>query len=278
MSREDRDEERPIKPPSEELKARLRQFWDLQQEYWDMLSAPSSADAEIRQKAASFLPRGESVLDVACGTAANSGFLRDDCRYVGVDLSIKALQRPVGEGLRLVCADTDHLPFREDYFGGAIATYVLEHAVDPVHMIREIWRVVKPSGRIVFMGPAWDFPFAVPNSLKSKGGSYAWRSFYAAGRLRRQLLGWWFGVLPFERVTDPDAFHFKFIYDSDAVYIVWSYELIQKMRQWGCKLVHWEVDDPLLGTNPLVRGFKRLLMLMPIYRYSGGTVLLVFEK
>jgi SAM-dependent methyltransferase len=278
MSRSNREDIRHIEPTAEKLKASLRQFWDLQQEYWDMLSAPSSAEAEIRQKAASFLPRSETVLDVACGTAANSGFLRHDCWYVGVDLSIKALQRPVGEGLRFVCADTDHLPFREGYFGGAIATYVLEHSVDPVGTVHEIWRVVKPRGRIVFMGPAWDLPFAVPNSLKSKGGSFSWRFFYAAGRLWRQLLGWWFGILPFERVADPDALHFKFIYDSDAVYIVWSYELIRKMKQWGCKLVYWEVDDRMLGTNPLVRGFKRFLMLFPIYRYSGGTVLLVFEK
>jgi SAM-dependent methyltransferase len=278
VSRANREETRRMGFVNHNLKERLRNFWDLQQEYWDMLSAPSSAEAEIRKKAASYLPRGGAVLDVACGTAANSGFLKNDCQYVGVDLSIKALQQPVVAGLEIVCADTDQLPFPENYFGGALATYVLEHAVDPVHTVREVWRVVKPGGRIVFMGPAWDLPFAVPNSLLSKSGSFWWRFFYAAGRFRRQLLGWWFGILPFEQVTDPDAFHFKFIYDSDAVYIVWSYELIRKMKQWGCKLVYWEVDDPMLGTNSVVRAFKRFLMLFPIYRYSGGTVLLVFEK
>lgn len=278
VSHADREKTARMAAADEKLKERLRNFWDQQQEYWDMLSAPSSSEAEIRKKTASYLPRGEAVLDVACGTGANSGFLKDDCRYFGVDLSIKALQRPIGAGLEIVCADTDHLPFRENYFGGAIATFVLEHAVDPILTIREVWRVVKPGGRIVFMGPAWDLPFAVPNSLLSKSGSFWWRFSYAAGRLRRQLLGWWFGVLPFEQVADPDAFHVKFIYDSDAVYIVWSYELIRKMKQWGCKLVHWEVDDPMLGTNPVVQAFKRFLMLFPIYRRSGGTVLLVFEK
>jgi SAM-dependent methyltransferase len=265
-------------PEVARLKERLRAFWDAQQGYWDMTSSGECVESPARERAASFLRAGESVLDVACGTAANAAWLKDRCRYYGVDLSVTALQQPIRSSLRLACGDADHLPFRDDAFDGVVATFVLEHAVEPVKTLREMCRVAKPGGRIVLLGPAWDLPFWYPNSLRSMGGHYWWRVRYVLNRFWGQLLGWILGRLPFVRVDEPDAFHSEFIYDADAVYVVWTYEVIRTMRRWGHKLVHWEVDDRLLGTNPAVRSLKRLLMLLPIYRYAGNSVLLVFEK
>jgi SAM-dependent methyltransferase len=261
-----------------ELKKRLRAFWDAQQCYWDITSSGQCVESPARQRAASYLRAGESVLDVACGTAANAAWLKDRCRYFGVDLSVTALQQPIHPFLRLACGDADHLPFRHDAFDGVIATYVLEHAVEPIEALREMCRVTKPGGRVVLLGPAWDFPFWYPNSLRSRGRNHWWRVRYTLRRFGGQLWGWVLGRLPFVRVDEPDAFHSEFIYDADAVYIVWSYEVIRIMKKWGHRLIHWEVDDRLLGTNPSVRSLKRLLIHLPIYRYAGNTILLVFEK
>lgn len=265
-------------PGADRLKQNLRAFWNAQQCYWDITSSGQCVEAPARQRAASFLSAGELVLDVACGTAANAAWLKDRCHYFGVDLSITALQRPIDFRLRLACGDADCLPFHSDSFGAAIATYVLEHAVDPTKTLQEMCRVVKPHGKIILLGPAWDFPFWFPNSLRSKGASRWWRLGYTLKRLWGQVLGWFFGRLPFAAVNDPDAFHSEFIYDADAVYIVWTYEVVRIMKQWGHTLVHWETDDQLLGTNPAVRLFKRLLMRFPIYRYAGSNITLVFEK
>lgn len=261
-----------------ELKDRLKGFWNSQQCYWDITSSGQCVESPARQRATSFLPAGASVLDIACGTAANSEWLKEKCRYFGVDVSIKALQQPIHPSLRLACGDADYLPFREGFFDAVVSTYVLEHAVEPVKTLQEMCRVVKPGGRIVLLGPSWDFPFWAPNSLRSKVGNPWWRLRYTAGRFLRQMRGWLLGRLPFERVNEPDAFHSDFIYDADAVYIVWSYEVIRVMRGWGHRLVHWEVDDRLLGTMAVVRTLKRFLCLLPIYRYAGSAVLLVFEK
>jgi SAM-dependent methyltransferase len=260
------------------LKQRLKIFWNMQQEYWDMLSSSESLESPSRQRAAAFLLPGESVLDVACGTAANSAWLGNRCQYFGVDLSIKALRQQVSPSLRLACGDADYLPFRSDSFDAAVATYVLEHAVEPIKTLQEMCRVVKPGGRIVLLGPAWDFPFWFPNSLRSRSGNHLWRLRYSLGRFWRQLMGWWFGQLPFDKVVEPDAFTSKFIHDADAVYIVWTYEVVRLMKRSGHRLLHWEVDDQMLGTVPIVRSFKRALTHIPMYRYSGSTVLLVFEK
>jgi hypothetical protein len=97
-------------------------------------------------------------------------------------------------------------------------------------------------------------------------------------RLIGQIRACFFGHLPFVIIEEPDAFSRQFIYDADAVYVVWSYEVIQQMKRWGCRLVYCEVDNPLLGSNPLVRLFKRLLMMVPLYHYAGSTLLMVFER
>jgi hypothetical protein len=92
------------------------------------------------------------------------------------------------------------------------------------------------------------------------------------------MRAWFTGDLPFLRVEEPDAFHGEFVYDADAVYVVWTYEVARHMELLGCRLVHGEVDDRMWGTNTIVRLLKRLLYLLPIYRYAGSTVLLVFER
>ncbi len=114
------------------LKERLRAFWDAQQCYWDITSSGKCVESPARQRAASFLREGESVLDVACGTAANAAWLKERCRYFGVDLSVTALQQPIHTSLRLACGDADHLPFRQDAFDESM--FPLLHSTN--HLIR----------------------------------------------------------------------------------------------------------------------------------------------
>jgi len=71
-------------------------------------------------------------------------------------------------GLRLVCGDADKLPFGDESFDATISTFALEHCVNPVRMLHEMRRVVRPGGRIVLLRPSWDLPFWYPNSVQSK--------------------------------------------------------------------------------------------------------------
>lgn len=260
------------------LKERLISFWNSQQHYWDGISDEISADSPHRARAAAFVPAGSRVLDVACGSAANAQWLREGRVYIGCDISRLGLQRVQQVGLTLVCADAESLPFVDGSFDAVISTFALEHSVRPVKMLSEMCRVVRPGGRIVLLGPSWDLPFWYPNSMRSKIKIPGWRRHYTLKRFWGQLAGWVFGRLPFLIVEDPDAFTSEFVVDADAVYVVWSYEIIRQLKRWGIRLVHGEIDDRLLGTNRLVRVAKRLLYLLPPYHYAGSTVLLVFER
>lgn len=257
------------------LKTRLRRFWDAEDVYWTTLEGHAPPLIDI---ASTYIADGSRILDVACGNGNNSKWLFPRCKYFGSDLSQTGLQRVRLQGLRLACADAEALPFADEHFDAAIATFALEHSVEPASMLREMYRVVKLGGRIVLLGPTWDYPFWYPNSLGSRAGSLLWRLRYTLGRLAAQIKAVVFGKSPFLIVEEPDAFSQPFVCDADAVYVVWSYEVIRQMKRWGCRLLHCEVDNRLLGSTALVRLMKRLLMLLPQYRFAGSTVLMVFER
>ena len=160
----------------------------------------------------------------------------------------------------------------------ALLTFALEHTVSPVEVLREMARVVRPGGRIILLGPTWDFPFWYPNALKSRAMKVSWRLRYTAKRAMGQMAGWMFGRLPFLIIEDPDALRGEFEFDGDAVYITWSYEVIEQMKRIGCKMLHCETDDQLLGDKLFIRLLKRVLLTLPPYRHAGSTILFVFER
>jgi SAM-dependent methyltransferase len=260
------------------LRARMREFWSGFDGYLDHPAQEGSGERSLRLRAASFVPEGSRILDVACGVGTNAISLTPRGEYFGTDISLNFLQRAAGPDLRLACSDGEALSFAAESFDAVISTYALEHCAGPVRFLREMTRVARRGGRIILLGPAWDFPFWYPNALLSKSGSILWRVGYAARRAGGQLGAMLGGASPFVIIDEPDALTHPYVYDSDAVYIVWTFEVIRLMRKWGCPLILAEADTPLLGVNGLVRFGKRLLMKLPAYRYAGSTVLMVFEK
>jgi SAM-dependent methyltransferase len=260
------------------LRARLREFWAGYDGYLDHPAQDGAGERSVRVRAASFVPLGSRILDVACGLATNSVCLEPRGAYFGTDLSLNFLEHSPAGNLRLACSDGEALPFAAESFDAVISTYALEHCVEPRRFLREMHRVARRGGRIILLGPAWDFPFWYPNALLSKSGSFLWRVGYAARRAGGQLRAMLGGESPFVIIDEPDAFTHPFVYDSDAVYVVWTFEVIRLMKEWGCSMITAEADTPLLGENALVRFGKRMLMKLPAYRFAGSTVLMVFEK
>jgi SAM-dependent methyltransferase len=266
------------KARGERLRTRLRAFWGAYDGYLDHPVQADTGGKSLRVRVASFVPKDSRILDVACGLGTNSVSLAGRGEYFGTDLSLNFLRRASSRDLRLACADGEALPFAAEEFDAVMATYALEHCVEPERILREMWRVARRGGRIILLGPAWDFPFWYPSALLSRAGSLSWRLGYTLRRALGQLRALFGGESPFLIIEEPDALTQPFVYDADAVYVVWTWEVIRFMRGLGCELVVGEADTPLLGENLLVRFGKRILMTFPAYRYAGSTVLLVFEK
>ena len=121
---------------------------------FDWIFAPGRS-AAIRHLAAR--PE-ESILEVGIGTGLNLPLYPPDCRLTGIDLSSDMLDKAVERveelampGVRLKVMDATSLDFGDNEFDKAIATYTISAVPDPIAVLREMCRVVKPGGLIVLL-------------------------------------------------------------------------------------------------------------------------------
>ena len=97
------------------------------------------------------------ILDIGCGTGAMLDDLASFGHVVGADFSPEALQFCVtrGVGADLARADVRRLPFADASFDVVTAMDIVEHIDDDKAASCEIFRVLKPGGRLLVTVPAF---------------------------------------------------------------------------------------------------------------------------
>lgn len=98
------------------------------------------------------------ILDVGCG---RGDFLRSvyaKTKYTyGIDPDKWALKRnPIIRNKYIGFAE--ELPFEDNFFDLVVSAWVLEHLDDPQKAFQEIFRVLKPGGKFIFLTPnSWNY-------------------------------------------------------------------------------------------------------------------------
>src|SRR2546427_468458 len=105
---------------------------------------------EFLQRFIARLPRGGRVLDVGAGQCEMRQFF-GQFRYVGADSAVGDANWDYSK-LDIV-ANVQKMPFRSDTFDAAINIWVAEHVRDPIGMVAEIVRVLKPGGYFMAFVP-----------------------------------------------------------------------------------------------------------------------------
>jgi len=110
-------------------------------------------------------PEGK-LLDVACGTG-RFFHLYGDREIYGVDISQDMLNnaRKLNSAKKLILSDAEKLPFKDEYFDVTICSQFIMHTPYYVNAIKEMLRVTKKGGHLIF-----DFPnkFSVSSILTKR--------------------------------------------------------------------------------------------------------------
>lgn len=100
------------------------------------------------------LPTKGRLLDLGGGTGRVAAALRNDVDEIVIaDASMGMLRQTHRPTLEPVCSYSETLPFPDDFFERVIMVDALHHVVDQSATAREMFRVLKPGGRIVIEEP-----------------------------------------------------------------------------------------------------------------------------
>jgi len=121
---------------------------------FDWIFAPGRT-AAVRQLA---IQRSDSLLEVGIGTGLNLPLYPWSCHLTGIDLMQEMLDKAVERvhnlampNVTLKVMDATSMDFGENEFDKVLATYTISAVPDPVAVLREMRRVVKPGGIIVIL-------------------------------------------------------------------------------------------------------------------------------
>src|SRR5260370_1457823 len=135
--------------------------------FYDFIFGPTLHPGRVHAIQRMGIRPGDRVLEVGVGTGINAALYPRDCAVTGIDLSgsmlEKARDRVARKGIRnvrLLEMDAADLRFAESTFDIVYAPYLISVVPDPIAVAREMRRVCRSGGRLIFLNH-----FRRPNPL-----------------------------------------------------------------------------------------------------------------
>ena len=98
-----------------------------------------------------------TVLEIGPGTGANLRYLQSDVTWLGVEPNhfmhryLKATMKEYGIRGQVLSASAEHIPLKAKSVDTVISTLVLCSVSDPQKVLNEIKRVLKPTGKFLYI-------------------------------------------------------------------------------------------------------------------------------
>jgi SAM-dependent methyltransferase len=112
-------------------------------------------------KLSDYCRTAEKILDVGCGEGSRlNTLLPKNKSGWGIDISSDAISKAKVQypNHRFQVSNGTKVPFADNYFDLVYSAFTLEHTTKPKIFISEMFRVVKPGGRVIILCPNYGAP------------------------------------------------------------------------------------------------------------------------
>lgn len=109
---------------------------------------------------------GKSVIDLGCnhGAVSVGYFDKGATSVIGVDIDASAIQRAqqlrTSAGVSFVLSTPEKIPLEDESSDLIISRCAFEHISNPAVVLKELYRILKPTGQILIGTNGWYHPFA----------------------------------------------------------------------------------------------------------------------
>jgi SAM-dependent methyltransferase len=135
------------------------------------------------------LPAGAIVLDAGAGDQPYKHHFVH-CRYESADF--EAVNKPYAKST-YVC-DLSAIPVADATFDAVVFSQVMEHLPDPLAVLNELHRVLKPGGMLFYSGPLWFHEHEKPYDFY-RYTSFALRHMFERSAFQIEDMRWLEGYL-----------------------------------------------------------------------------------
>jgi len=103
------------------------------------------------------------ILDIGCSTGEFLNLYCDRNYCYGIDISDESLNMIDKLKINVSVCDIDHenLPFDDNFFDIVYSSNTIEHIIDTHHFMEEIYRCLKPDGRLIIVCPNINQPISL---------------------------------------------------------------------------------------------------------------------
>jgi ubiquinone/menaquinone biosynthesis C-methylase UbiE len=174
-------------------------MFDLEDHHWWFQGRIQLMRRMVERHCPKDLNRKPRLLDLGCGTGLFVTEQNRNKTVFGLDFSSEALEFTRTRGVtRLVCADSQMMPFESESFDMVTAFDLIEHVERDDALIAEAYRVLRPGGVMLVAVPAHPFLLGEHDSALHHKRRYSWNQFdrlFSPDIWLRRRMTWTFSLI-----------------------------------------------------------------------------------